>query len=1064
MQILSLQTNLRQTRTFIIKYSRMNKLELISAGAGSGKTHDLCETVAESVKKGLDPARILATTFTKKAAAELKSRIQAKLLEESSNRLVAQQQVDRLELAAIGTVHGVARLLLSRYAIEIGLSPHLKVILEPASEKALRDLLGESNSESWHKLVDCAERLDMADLPGRILDLLVAKRGNRIGDEEFFSQMKQSTQRICELLAPQGVTQELVAINQLAELAEEALNIFPNSDTTKETREAKQKLRELKIGSTALWSSYMAASRIKAGKKSGANAMLDKLRHHASEVRQHPQLHADINEFSLLLAQETVRLEMEYKAYKAERGLVDFTDLEIFLLELLENKQLAAQLAEDFDLVLVDEFQDTNPLQLAIFQRLRSFVPHNRWVGDPKQAIYGFRSTDPELVNMLWSNSVQTERMRLPANFRSQQGLVKLVGLLFHPHFGGDVHQKAHKPSQPQAIERWILDAKNRSDEALSLACGIAMLQRNGIHFGEIAILERANQALLQIAAALDELGIPYLLESPGLLSTREGALVMAGLRLIADRRDSLAAATIMHLLGDPDQDTPDWIVERLSSLQELCGEGSENKESSQQQMPWEGHSDLSRLERIEYKLLAPATLMQQVIEALQLASLVHRWGEPARRSSNIDSLLLHAKNYEEVSFDGGKATTLGGLILYLEKLESDQLDFRYPSQGQNAVTLTTYHSAKGLEWPVVILSGLDFERDPDMWSPVVSSAGHNIDDPLSGRTLRSWIWPFGMTGGEYPKPNNGSGLQEDALCSPEGEKSRQQDHDESLRLLYVGCTRAKQKLVFAHRDKAYAWLSKLDRIDTLLNVDLGVGEHALPELETSFVIRRLHAGLKEACQISPKLKERWISLAASSEPSMCAPRVHSPSQVAPSPEHKPSLVVNLPGQSYFPTDVDEAHYASLGNAVHSLFAALPSMQTLDDHEKFNIAARCLAAYGVTGMLPPDTLVLAAKRFHCWIESNYTGAKWYTEVPVTSPRAAGGQWVGTIDLALQLPDGSIVIVDHKSAPIRRECCAEKALEYSGQLAAYSEILKTLGSVVAETWIHFPLAGVMVKGF
>src|ERR1017187_4856482 len=117
-----------------------NTLELVRAGAGSGKTTDLCHIVDEAVRNGLDPARILATTFTKKAAADLKGRMQAKLLAGTTDRLVAGRNAERLELAAIGTVHSVGHRLLSRYAFELGLSPRLEIVTESASELALNDL------------------------------------------------------------------------------------------------------------------------------------------------------------------------------------------------------------------------------------------------------------------------------------------------------------------------------------------------------------------------------------------------------------------------------------------------------------------------------------------------------------------------------------------------------------------------------------------------------------------------------------------------------------------------------------------------------------------------------------------------------------------------------------------------------------------------------------------------------------------------------------------------------------------------------------------------------------
>ena len=213
-----------------------------------------------------------------------------------------------------------------------------------------------------------------------------------------------------------------------------------------------------------------------------------------------------------------------------ERGLVDFTDLEILLLHLLERSDLSDSVRADFDLILVDEFQDTNPLQLAIFQRLRNLAPRSRWVGDPKQAIYGFRDTDPDLVNDVWKNATSASRTELPDNYRSQAGLVQLVGKLFELVLGGEAVQRPKRPSITRGIERWICDTKNQTDDGIALSCGIAKLYSEGVRLGDIAVLERTNSQLKAIARSLDDLRIPYLLESAGLLATREGALALAAL------------------------------------------------------------------------------------------------------------------------------------------------------------------------------------------------------------------------------------------------------------------------------------------------------------------------------------------------------------------------------------------------------------------------------------------------------------------------------------------------------------------------------------------------------
>ncbi|MFO7906113.1 MAG: UvrD-helicase domain-containing protein [Planctomycetota bacterium] len=1049
----------------------MSRLEVVRAGAGSGKTTDLCATVVEAVANGVDPARILATTFTRKAAAELKGRIQAKLIEEGDGKPYGHQHADRLELAAIGTVHSVAHQLLTRYAVEMGLSPRLEVLEEGASIRALRDLLGAVSLQEWEPLAECAHRLGVDDLNQRILGLLAAKRGNRISEEDFECQMATSAERVCELLLDGGIMSAETPLEELHKLMREALQAIDSlNDQTGRTQDALQKLRRIQSTQFPVWAAYVEATKVAAGKRSGADNHLNDLRLHASQVRNHPRLHADIREFAALLARETAWLDRHYQTYKAERGLVDFTDLEILFLDLLENEALVARLTEDFDLVLVDEFQDTNPLQLAIFQRLRELSARSRWVGDSNQAIYGFRDADPRLVSNIWETAADANRIKLPFNYRSQRGLVQFVGRLFSPMLGEDAIQEPKREAVERGIERWSFFTNkkraNQQEDALALACGIARLRSEEIPWGDIAVLERANVGLARVASACDELEIPYLLQSPGLLATREGAMVLAGLRLVADRNDSLAAATILHLLGDPQQQTPDWIIERLEALRttgEADADDSENTDGeATYHTPWGGDARFAPLERMNESLLSPLFVMQHVIEALELPQLVRKWGDAGRRCSHLDSLLRHAREHEELALKSGRAATLGGLILYLEDLAGNGQDFRYPPQGHDAVTLVTYHSAKGLEWPVVILSGLDSERDPDMWSPVVTGAGGSEGDPLAGRTLRSWIWPFGMTDGRPRKQRKGSALEDDALASAEGEERTAQEQEENLRLLYVGCTRAKRKLVFAHREGKYGWLSYLPDVDSLLDPNLDEGEYLLEEIDTTFVLRRLSAEMADGCQIAKPGEERWIKLPAIAERPEAVSRFQSPSEAAPGVETTAFDLQHLPGPPHFPQGAGEDQYAAIGQAVHSYLAALPSIRSLDGHEKKLVVERCLAAYSVTGSFDAQALVSAGDRFCEWVERTYPGATWHTEVAASGPRSEGGQWNGTIDLLLQLPDGKLVLIDHKSAPIRRDHCETKAGEFSGQLDAYREVLRAAGETVESAWIHFPLAGVLAQ--
>ena len=829
-----------------------NKLEVIRAGAGSGKTYDLCRTVAEAVVAGLDPARIMATTFTKKAAAELKGRIQARLLAGDGDASTSHRHADRLELAAIGTVHSVAHFMLSRYAIEVGLSPRLEVIAEEAADGIVAQQLGQFAQADWQELGELAKRIGVDDLNKRLLSLLSAKRSNRIGDDTFVAQMEASTGRVCQLLAPLGNLHE-ATIDQLHGLINDALAAIDTlGDTTGVTETAKKKLLQLRADRIPLWGKYPEAARLRAGVRSGANAALDVLRNHAAEVRSNRRLHQDLTRFSELLAGHTIQIESGYRDYKTERGLVDFTDLEILFLDLLLQDDLADQIRADFDLVLVDEFQDTNPLQLAIFQALRRLAARNRWVGDPKQAIYGFRSTDPTLVNRVWDNTQDVVRGELPDNYRSQKGLVDFVGAVFAPVLGSDAVQSPIKPGQPRGLERWIFDTRNQDDDARALANGILQLREQGVRFGDIVVLERANAPLPKLASAFGDVGIPYLYESAGLLATREGAILLAGMRLVLDRKDSLAAATIKHLLSDPEQDTPSWIIERLQAIREQKAEKETGAQGDGFKQPWDGDADFSRLESINRRITSPHSACQFVIEALDLPALIPTWGNAAQRSSNVDSMLRHIREYESQSLSAGQAATLGGAILYLETLASEEADIKYPPLGHNAVTLMTYHSAKGLQWPVVILSGLDSNRPPDMWKTIVGGGGQDVDNPLDGRMVRAWTWPFGKTDSRPPKIRTGSHLEDDGLASPEGQEQAEREAEENLRLLYVGCTRAETKLVFAHRAGKYSWLESLPNIDSILDCELDEGEYECDDLDTTYVLRRLAPDVETDAESTP--------------------------------------------------------------------------------------------------------------------------------------------------------------------------------------------------------------------
>jgi len=1042
----------------------MGDLRVVRAGAGSGKTHDLCEHIAGCVAAGLDPAKILATTFTRKAAAELKGRIQARLLAHRdlppAVRLV---KAERLELGVIGTVHSVGHQLLTRYALPLGLSPDLTVLEEVGSSRALQDLLAQMDPRPWEDLAAVTRRFSLEAPQDLVLKLLDAKRGNDIGDDAFRGHLETDARRLRTVMAPTGPLARRFSFDDLYALMGGVLDALEKiTDGVNKTEEAKHALRQLLARRARTWRAFIDAGRLEAGKKSGADTVLQALRVACAEILRLPDLHVDVAALLVGLTARTLALDAAYADFKRERGLLDFTDLEVWLLRLLKRADLCAGIQRDFELVAVDEFHDTNPLQLAIFQRLRALAAASRWVGDAKQSIYGFRGTDPDLVRAVWDNVPEAARELLTRNYRSQAGLVQLVGRLFRPAFGIEAELTPVRPGAARGIERWVIGARNNEQEFAALAAGIAQLRDEGVPLRTIAVLARTNDDARDIGAACKALGLPVLLKLPGLLATREGALTLAGLRLVADRSDSLAAATIAHLLGDPREPTPAWLIARLQALRDnaVDREAGARKSSGSLPTPWEKDPRFTDLQVIDNRALPPSVVVARLIDALRIGNLLRGWGDAARRAANLDTLVALSVEYEEEARELRLAPTLSGLIGHLERLADEGKDETRPPYGIDAATILTYHRGKGLQWPIVILTGLDSEHSPNMWQPVVRGGDPSAESPLTGRVIRYWPWPFGglRKTGLLGTP----GLDELALASPEGQEAAERGRAESLRLLYVGFTRAEDRLVLAHREGKDAWLRMLPDVDVTLPPNVAPGEHPLQGIETTYVLRRLDASMAEALRRPVPDEETWLApLRASGEAPGLVARYHNPSQEEAGAQASVT-VERLPGQAVFPPRMDQAQEEALGNAVHAYLGALPSMRGLQESHRQQVALRCLKGFGAERFLAAADLVVMGERLRSWIEVRYPDAIWHTEVPVTAPRTDGGQWNGVIDFLLRLPSGEVVVVDHKSSPIRADHCADKAASFAGQLCAYRDTLVAQGLVVRETWIHFPLAAVMAN--
>ncbi|MEG3035917.1 MAG: UvrD-helicase domain-containing protein, partial [Aurantimicrobium sp.] len=303
----------------------------------------------------------------------------------------------------------------------------------------------------------------------------------------------------------------------------------------------------------------------------------------------HQLFHEDVRVYLELTFSIASRGLAAFEAAKREMGVVDFTDQEVRLLQGLRESEVVQQaLREELDLVLVDEFQDTNPLQLAIFIELARLAKCSVWVGDQKQAIYGFRGTDSSLIQQVL-DSVEKWGGKLGAplsdSWRSTPALVKLTNEVFVPAFApspaADVELAAKREQIAGHVDvlNWSFESPVRKNlHVPALGPALAKLLAGGaqvfdketkvlraVQPGDIAVLCRFRNTMGEVVRALNQWGIPVAAERPGLLSTAEAQLVIACLRRLHDPGDTVATAVITGLTEslEPEQ----WLHDRLQFL-----------------------------------------------------------------------------------------------------------------------------------------------------------------------------------------------------------------------------------------------------------------------------------------------------------------------------------------------------------------------------------------------------------------------------------------------------------------------------------------------------------------
>lgn len=1024
---------------------------------------------------------IVATTFTRKAAAELQERVRVGLLKKGRTR-----EADDLSQALIGTVHGLGVKLLQRFAFEAGVSPSVSIIADDDQQILFNLSLANVLTEERVRRLDYLstalgfnKREPATDWRNYIRQLSDVARANGFSRETLEYSRDQSWKSFQTFLekpldrSPEEWNRMLLeqldlCIQTLEGNTDETLT---TSNVVKSLRDAQ---RQLRLHQHLPWYHWARLYKAKVGARSREDyePFVEFLGTH----EQHQQLHDEIRQFIEQTFEVTISALDEYDQYKKRRGLIDYTDMEVLVNELLDQPEVAEVLKSEIDLLMVDEFQDTSPIQLSIFLKLSKLARFSVWVGDPKQSIYGFRGAEPRLMQAIiqQAGGVKPEDIQV-YSWRSREDLVHACNAIFTKAFSdtpaeqvaliprrlrkanGDWQQTDEPESMQPALLHWYFqyDGEGRRPPKAWLDACIATTLRNALEQGrqiqdretgeyrtlrpgDVAILCRSNKECQAIAEALHLQGIKAAIARAGLLETREVRLVLSCLKFLLNKYDSLAIAEILLLA---EQKSLEEIVEsRLDYLDDQEAERADYRWAQ-----YEPSIELLNTLRPRVVELSGAELLDLVLEALDIRRIVASWGLSEQRLNNLERVGAMALQYEETCNRLHAAASLGGCLLWLADQAQRDSDSQGSGEDDLAVHVLTYHRSKGLEYPLTICHSLETQLRGDVWGLKLVSESEEVDlnQVLANRWLRFWVNP-------YADQIKNTALDQRVQESEAQAQATREALAEEARLLYVGLTRARDYLVFPAREKVHTgWLNRVfnegleDRptLDSHSNDAPWVWENRLLPIDTqAFLLPKDIPGV----EAEPETV-RYLA------PRAGANDGHQPYRVDLQEPAAPALQptsINAYGPALeCPEEIDPA---KLALALKYLIQAdrLEQSQT----ERIEMARAILKRLELDEAVEADKLARHSQAFHQWVQDAWKPRSIQRQVPLRA--LFNGQLHETqIDLLLEDENGQYWILQHSSN--RRSVSANAKvqelsawLQYSARAASDALNGKPVGTAVS----------------
>jgi ATP-dependent exoDNAse (exonuclease V) beta subunit len=1040
--------------------TRLGETMFVEAGAGSGKTTCLVDRFVALVESGVDADRIAAITFTEKAAGELADRIRTELQKRSATSRRSRAALPALDRAAICTLHAFAQRLLNENPIEAGLPPKVTVLDEIASQlafemrwEAFQDrIIADPDLERPLRLL-LALGARMAHLHqvalqfGANWDLVEERLGGAEPDVPplELDHLLDEIDRAVAMSAQCWVGDDnlLLRLGAFAEWAEQ-LRTAVDDDSRLERLGSAPSFKVERVGQAPNWPDINVVRAQVQALESGRDEARDEV------------LQACLER----IAAELARFTVDAAGERRQTGELEFHDLLVLARAVLRDPmhgvEVRAAAAQRYQRLLLDEFQDTDPIQVELAVLIASTDPEagtKRWwevevepgrlffVGDPKQSIYRFRRADIAMFLRARDRfgAVGGEAEQLTTNFRTTEPILEWVNRTFAQLICEDGEsQPAYVPLDPwrstggagAAVSfmgcephprAWRADAL-REAEARDVAAAIRQVMAEDWHvcdasaggwrrarWSDVAVLLPARTSLRALERALEREDIPYRAETSSLVyGTGEIRDLLMVARAVEDPTDSLAVVAALRTaaFGCGDDDLYVW---RRTHGGRWDHQGRLPSPLPDGDIVGQGLSWLGRLHR-ERLWLAPSQILERIVRERRLMEVAFVDPRPRDLWRRLRFVVDQCRAWEEA---GG--TTLREYLAWgrLQSAEGARvIETVLPETDDDAVRILTIHGAKGLEFPVTVLSGLTTQLNRRRGGVQV-------------------LFPPGGGWAVHLKKD-----LETAEFADQQPIEEQMDWNERLRLLYVAATRARDHLlVSVHRKEGSTSASTAAE----LFYQHGWDPARVSELGSAQPVEEAGAPPQPVEAVGPAVLPsfaEWEQERSAAFFSASRPVAVSATRLAE--EAARALEVEaLAGSQKDPRDIDlppwqKGRYGSaIGRAVHAV------LQTVDLSTGSGLAPACAAQAAAEGVLGSEGVIEAFCRSGLAADVVGEAARLphWREVYVGIPYG-DGVLEGYIDLLYRSADG-LVVVDYKTDRWRGEADLQDKVErYRVQLQAY----------------------------